>query len=294
MAIQHHRPPARRAFTLIELLVVISIIALLISILLPALRQARENARMMACVANLQQKGIALAAYLADNKNAMPFKLQTNGAGTALAYAGSGLEAAPYEWLMAPYFNAKAPTWNNGSDNVNNPGFWCPSSPITGKRGWGLFVNGGPDWTNYNGYQGALFHHYTDSWSGSADPLDAAITHTPQDYFTKASQTPYQFCSDTKFPASAGGTSNNDLFHQHASWHMRSGEKWPRPTSFLDGHAKVLGDPRYTDSNTRNLNGFGDKRHLRNGVYNTFELGSGNAYGGKPNHKRYDFWIDEY
>lgn len=53
----------RSAFTLIELLVVISIISLLVSILLPSLSRAREQARGVHCVARLKEFGTGLAAY---------------------------------------------------------------------------------------------------------------------------------------------------------------------------------------------------------------------------------------
>jgi prepilin-type N-terminal cleavage/methylation domain-containing protein/prepilin-type processing-associated H-X9-DG protein len=61
------RRPASGAFTIVELLVVIAIIALLLSILLPSLRAAKEIARLLMCKANLRLIGTALPNYATSN-----------------------------------------------------------------------------------------------------------------------------------------------------------------------------------------------------------------------------------
>jgi len=71
----------RTGFTLVELLVVIGIIALLISILLPALSKARRSAQTMACLSNLRTLGQAVAMYAGEHKQCLPYPTTTLGEG---------------------------------------------------------------------------------------------------------------------------------------------------------------------------------------------------------------------
>lgn len=73
------RGARRFAFTLIELLVVIAIIAVLMGILVPSLRRARESAKTIQCRSNLRNVGLGLGFYLQDNDFRTPDVDTTNG-----------------------------------------------------------------------------------------------------------------------------------------------------------------------------------------------------------------------
>ncbi|MCL4788309.1 MAG: type II secretion system GspH family protein, partial [Verrucomicrobia bacterium] len=88
------QPLTRRGgFTLIELLVVIAIIAILASLLLPAIASAKARARACACKSNLRQIGIAMTMYAEDNRGYLPGTMHGAGGDTNRSWI-AGL--APY------------------------------------------------------------------------------------------------------------------------------------------------------------------------------------------------------
>jgi prepilin-type N-terminal cleavage/methylation domain-containing protein/prepilin-type processing-associated H-X9-DG protein len=106
------RAPA--GFTLVELLVVIGIIALLISILLPALQQARKQAMSAKCLSNLRQIGQALALYANENGGFWPVAEHIGSTGSGAGNAKWPVPAArndPWARFLIKYMSKRHEDW---------------------------------------------------------------------------------------------------------------------------------------------------------------------------------------
>lgn len=131
-----------RAFTLIELLVVISIIALLIAILLPALSSTRENAKQIACTSNVSQNVKAYHAYLTDNKDV--FFVRNGWAEQCYAGAnGTGGSSRPAS--LRPINDYLYDRTLTGDQDA--PANLCPSSNGNGQTMYDLMGNSYASWT---------------------------------------------------------------------------------------------------------------------------------------------------
>ena len=124
----------RQGFTLIELLVVIAIIALLMGILMPALRKVREQGKDVICRNNLRQIGIAANLYAEANNMLIPRSAEWS----------AGIE--PWFQLFMPYLSQKDIDGDYRSVDI----FRCPSYPDK-EQTVCYVVNG---WTSDNSVRG--------------------------------------------------------------------------------------------------------------------------------------------
>lgn len=132
-----------RGFTLIELLVVVSVLALLIALLMPALQKARRMGQAVVCRSHLQQWGQVFHLYALDNESRLPQSVE-----------GRGLSAQEAYWIGAtlPYYMDKKIRFcpvtrvvRDGPANRSHGGTlacWGPFDPATSGNWWADFDTG--------------------------------------------------------------------------------------------------------------------------------------------------------
>jgi prepilin-type N-terminal cleavage/methylation domain-containing protein len=267
-----HRGQAQRGFTLIELLVVVAVIATLAGLLLPAVSMVRASAYKTQCASNLRQIGIALVGYTSDNDGRLPFRNFNNDV------RFMGHDAWAFEHLMCQYIGGTTqPTQLREVSGAKV--FLCPAGPLRyAKDNGGVKQWYAPSYGQFaeKSYEGAFYFIYERALTEGLLPY-MRLTN-----FSKPSQTPFLFCSNREMP---GGYA---LLQGH-SYHRR----FARPTVFVDGHVKVLMEPMYREGGNNGVWSSGAETMLT-GVYNSYEVWSGNAFGGKPPHNPGDFWLEEY
>ncbi len=234
-------PSARRsaaAFTLIELLVVISIIALLIGLLLPALSGARDSARLVKCLANQKQIGLGLTVYASDFNDLIPPPQR----GPEPEFWNNPQFRWHFDYLM-PEMDQGDETLPNLNLRLNGTVFECP----------GADDNGNWQARGYAGNRQLLFELLTPQAPPSASAANFARNSFKNIlWIVKPSEAMYAIDNDNALVA----FNTNTASAQYQNIIDASQRHAERVNGiFADGHAESL-DPLDTDSlpHTGNLN----------------------------------------
>ncbi len=157
-------------FTLIELLVVIAIIAILASMLLPALKNAKEVAKRSVCAGNLKQIGLGVFGYSDDWLGWMPIS------NAPVEYTGGGGKGCPWGWKVetSPYLNLSIPyatAYANPSIGRNPGAYRCPSWVNPNDAITQYCYEGGYGWNTGSGTGGMVGrccgYHDRDTWGNN-------------------------------------------------------------------------------------------------------------------------------
>jgi len=205
----------RRDFTLIELLVVIAIIAILASMLLPALSKARDKAKSIRCMNQVRQLNTSVLFYANDNNDYLP----------------AAVGQAPNYFLWTDATHGIALYFGNGSKNTYKI-FNCPGNST--ETAWIAATDGTYPVLGY-GINGAGFG--CSGWSTRQNPLTAIKSPTKCYAIGDGS---WNYLGSTTAPAGyAGPTTLNGIV-------LRHGER--ANMSFVDGHCAPVKYPEIGDS----------------------------------------------
>lgn len=217
----------RHGFTLIELLVVVAIIALLISILLPALSRARESAKSVKCLANLRSLGQGTVSYATADNDKLPGRLHPainrNQGWEALLQN----EEHPITEVVARFDQARQLTYllrsaygdsHQHKDSVTDQIATCPTLagivPDSSFRQ--AYITNGGNWVY-------PFHYAVNNW-GNLDPEAGGVSG-----FARSTKPMYYFGYSTPYPgANTAEKKQIEAKHPRRGWSeiKRSGEEW--------------------------------------------------------------------
>ena len=274
-----------RGFTLVELLVVVSIIALLISILLPSLQGARNQSRDAVCMSNLHQFGVMIQYYLSDHSDRLPYILGTN--------TGSGQpNNAPYHQYYqilhnVPYYKGGLELYvcprANSAKRVNLR--WGASPAANGSPGStrGYLQGTGLDAISY--YTALRTNSYFRQRVRQGTWADISLTGPPT---VPEITTEYWYNDWSSGAGDIPGISGNLISripHREYTvvisdavlWNPRHGKNVSSNFLFLDAHVENLVASRYFDADSQRNNSPGypakDKDAFGNHPYWAWGLG---------------------
>jgi prepilin-type N-terminal cleavage/methylation domain-containing protein len=163
-------PSQRAAFTLIELLIVISIMAVLVSMLLPSLQGARGKAQQIQCLAIQRTYALTFNSYITDNKNQYPYANRAQVPITTGSYLAFGSVGSIWVQALAGHYPESLPGNVTGAAVVNTAvakRLRCPANP------WIYTGTGGGSWA------GATYSFNASSGSRTPFPYNYAIGGDP-------------------------------------------------------------------------------------------------------------------